>query len=137
MVIVQMFATITTRSIDSLEQELLSWQAEKARASFQQLPLIRQLDQTQVWLADGCKNMAAWISSRLDLPQRIARDLLYVARAHHQLVEEWLETGEIGLERAVALIRLHRTSASPELMEASRGIDLGGLWRLVASRERL
>ncbi|HKX74899.1 MAG TPA: hypothetical protein VJR05_05870, partial [Acidimicrobiia bacterium] len=136
MVIVQMFAT-THRSIDSLEQELLGWQNEKARASFQQLQLIRQLDQAQVALADGCKNMADWISSRLDLTPRVARDLLYVARAHHQVVEEWLETDEIGLERAVALIRLHRTGASPELMEASRGIDLGGLWRLVASRERL
>ena len=73
----------------------------------------------------------------MDVSHRIARDLLVVARAEDDRVDRLLAAGEVGLERAVALIRLGDTGASDELVAASFGLDLAGLLRLVASRERL
>ncbi|HKX76621.1 MAG TPA: hypothetical protein VJR05_14665, partial [Acidimicrobiia bacterium] len=137
MFIVQMFATTTTRSIDSLEQELLACQADKTRLVFRQVELLRHLDVAQVAAADGCRTMIDWVASRLDVSRPVAKDLLVVARAQNPEIDRWLETGEIGLERAVALIRLHNTDAREELMADAIGLDLGGLWRLVTSRERL
>ncbi|HKX75747.1 MAG TPA: hypothetical protein VJR05_10200, partial [Acidimicrobiia bacterium] len=120
MFIVQMFATTTTRSIDSLEQELLACQADKTRLVFRQVELLRHLDVAQVAAADGCRTMIDWVASRLDVSRRIAKDLLVVARAENAEVDRMLESGVVGLERAVALIRLVNTGASLELMEASR-----------------
>ncbi|HKX76394.1 MAG TPA: hypothetical protein VJR05_13495, partial [Acidimicrobiia bacterium] len=131
MFIVQMFATTTTRSIDSLEQELLACQADKTRLVFRQVELLRQLDVAQVAAADGCRTMIDWVSSRLDVSRPVAKDLLVVARAQNPQIDRMLQTGEIGMERAVALIRLHNTGAPDELMAAASGLDLSGLWRLV------
>lgn len=134
-----MFDTLTVpdRSIDSLEQELSACEADKARLISRQIELLRRLDVAQAAAADGCKTMTDWVAARLDASHRVARDLLTVARASDPDVDRWLESGEIGLERAVALIRLRNTGASEKSMADSFGLDLEGLWRMVATRERL
>jgi hypothetical protein len=114
-------------SIDTLEQDLLACESDKARSVFHQVGLLRQLDVAQVAAADGCRTMVDWISSRLDVSHRVARDLLFLARAEDHQVDEWLQSGEIGLERGVALVRLRRTQASEQLVSDSFGLDLGGL----------
>ncbi|HKX75152.1 MAG TPA: HNH endonuclease signature motif containing protein [Acidimicrobiia bacterium] len=137
MFVVQMFATTTARSIDSLEQELAGWEDTVSQVRFHQVELLRQLDVAQVAAADGCRTMIDWVASRLDVSRPIAKDLLVVARAQNSQIDQMLQSGVIGLERAVALIRLYNTGAGEELMADALGLDLGGLWRLVASRERL
>ena len=134
-----MFDTLTVedRSVDSLERDLLASERRVAGERARQVELLRRLDVAQVAAADGCKSMADWVASRLDVSHRIARDLMVVARAEDDRVDRLLEAGEVGLERAVALIRLGDTGASDELVAASFGLDLTGLLRLVASRERL
>ncbi len=131
-----MFET-STLSVDALEQELLQREAHKARLIGEQIGLLRQLDVAQVAAADGCRTMIDWVASRLDVSHGVAKDLLVVARADNAEIDRLLESGEVGLERAVALLRLRNTGASEELVAASFGLDLSGLWRLVSTRERL
>jgi hypothetical protein len=133
-----MFDIMTSApSVDSLEHELLTCEADRSRLAARQVDLLRRLDLAQVAITDGCKNMVDWVASRLDVSHRAAQDLLVVARARKQTVDRLLESGEIGLERAVALVKLADTGSSERTIADSFGLDLAGLWRLVGIRQRL
>jgi hypothetical protein len=63
--------------------------------------------------------------------------LLFLAKANDLLVEQLLSHGEIGLERAVLMVRLRLAGASEEQVAASLGYDLAGVERLAASYRRM
>jgi hypothetical protein len=81
--------------------------------------------------------MVEWVASRLDVSPATARDLMFLAKAEDQMVEELLADGRIGLERAVLMTRLRLTGATDVEVSASLGYDLAGLERLVAARRRI
>jgi hypothetical protein len=81
--------------------------------------------------------MVEWVASRLDVSYPVARDLMFLAKAEDQRVEELLADGRIGLERAVLMTRLRLTGASDAEVMASLGFDLAGLERLVAARRQI
>ena len=125
------------RTVDSIESDLLDWQAEHSRLYARQLEAIRRLDVAQVDLVDGCRSMVEWVSSRLDVAPSTARDLVLVAKASDADVESLLTRGEIGWERAVALVRLRLAGASDDLVSQSFGHDLAGIARLTANLKQI
>ncbi|MEX0666757.1 MAG: HNH endonuclease signature motif containing protein, partial [Acidimicrobiia bacterium] len=124
-------------TVDSIERGLLDSQAGHSHLWALQLKAIRDLDLAQVDLVDGCRSMVEWIASRLDVSQSTARDLVLVAKATDTHVERLLADGEIGLERAVAMVRLRLAGASNGLVSQSLGYDLAGVARLTASLKRI
>lgn len=127
----------SVRTIDGLEQNLLVSEREKSRLCARQVEALRQLDVAQVDLVDGCRSMVEWVASRLDVTHRQARDLVFLSKAADRHVEEQLASGEIGLDRAVAMVRLHQAGASSDVIAQSHGYDLGGIARLTAGFKRL
>jgi hypothetical protein len=77
--------------------------------------------------------MTDWVASRLDVTHPSASDLMFLPKAGDSQVERLLASGEIGLERAVAMVRLRLAGASNEQVSNSRGYDLAGVQRLAAS----
>ncbi|HUP15452.1 MAG TPA: HNH endonuclease signature motif containing protein [Acidimicrobiia bacterium] len=124
-------------SVDSLEQELLASEMVVARERARQIAIVRNLDFRQVAIADGCRSMVEWVASRLDVSHSIASELLFLAKANDVLVEQLLSHGEIGLQRAVLMVRLRQAGASDEQVIDSRGYDLAGVERLAASHRRM
>lgn len=124
-------------TVDSIERALLECQVGHSHFWARQLEAIRHLDLAQVDLVDGCRSMVEWIASRLDVSQSTARDLVLVAKATDAHVEQLLADGEIGLERAVAMVRLRLAGASEDLVSRSLGYDLAGVARLTASLKRI
>ena len=124
----QMFDT-DTRSIDTLEQDLVRSESIVARVRAGQLELLRRLDLGQVATTDASRTMVDWVASRLDVSHSVARDLMFLAKADDRRVEELLADGRIGWERAVLMCRLRLAGASDGELSASLGYDLGG-WRM-------
>ena len=124
-------------TIDSIEVHLLEWQGEHSSLFARQLGAIRQLDLAQVDLVDGCRSMVEWVSSRLDVSSSTARDLVLVSKAADVEVETLLANGEIGWERAVAMVRLRLAGASDDIVSQSFGLDLAGIARLTGGLKRI
>ena len=126
-------------SVDALEQQLLADEAEISRLRFRQAETLGLLESAQVALMDGARSLAEWVSSRLDEDPQTARDLLRLSRG----MEEGTPTGRdlseglISFPRAAAELRLREAGATAETLASSRGLDLAGLWRLVARHRRL
>ena len=55
----------------------------------------------------GCGSLGEWVRGRLDVSPETARDLVATAKHLEELpdVEEAIETGQIGFDRAVAVGR--------------------------------
>ena len=132
-----MFDSASGLTVDGLEQELLASEIVVARERARQIAILRALDLRQVAIADGCRSMVEWVASRLDVSHSIAGDLLFLAKANDGPVEQLLSAGEIGLQRAVLMVRLRQAGASDQQVIDSRGFDLAGVERLAASHRRL
>lgn len=124
-------------SVDSFEQVALGSERGIAKHRALQIQAIRQLDQSQVDLVDGCRSMTEWVASRLDVSHSTARDLVFLAKANDAEAERLLAAGEIGLDRAVAIGRLRLSGASGDVISQSCGYDLAGVARLTAALRRI
>lgn len=124
-------------SVDTLEQVVLVAEQEKARLCARQVEAIRHLDQAQVDLVDGARSMVEWVASRLDVSHQLARDLVFLAKSADRQVQELLASGEIGLDRAVAMVRLRLAGAPSNVISRSFGFDLAGIAKLTAGLKRL
>jgi len=124
--------------VDSLEQRLLTDEAEISRRRFHQAQTLRLLEAAQVPSMDGSRSMTEWVASRLDVGPDTARHLLRLSRGMERTeTASELASGMISFERAAAEARLSELGASPETVTNSRGLDLSGLWRLIARHRRI
>jgi len=128
-----------TESMDSLEQHLIAAESEIARQRGIQAGLLRRLEAGQVALIDGCRSMAEWVSSRLDVSRETASALVRVARAGEgsSYAASDLSDGLVSFERAAAEARLLEAGASEEILARSRGFDLAGLLRMASRLRRM
>ena len=125
-------------SIDTLEQRLLADEAEISRRRFRQCQTLRLMEAAQVATMDGSRSMTEWVSSRLDVGPQTARDLLRLSRGMERSeTARDLASGLISFERTAAEARLSELGASPEVVTNSRGLDLSGVWRLVARHRKI
>jgi len=126
------------QSVDALEQRLVAAESAIGRQRALQAELLVQLEAAQVVQTDGSRSMIEWVSSRLDMGPSTARHLLRLSRGMEgSHIASELASGMISFERAAAEARLSELGASPDTVSASRGLDLSGLWRLVARHRRM
>ena len=128
-----------TRSIDSLETELIQCEALVASLRARQGALLRGLDVAQVCAVDGARTLVDWTASRLDIEHDAARRLVGTARAlpEHDELASALEAGEMTMDRVAATIKLIASGASSAAVDASLGLDLAGVRRLTANHKRM
>jgi hypothetical protein len=115
---------------------LAAERAVVSAAHARMVDLLRRVDRMQLAVSDGCRSLAEWVAARLDVSAAVAADLVAVARAGDPEVDRWLAAGEVGLERAAALVRLGQAGGGAELVARSFGFDLAGVARLSASLRR-
>ena len=98
---------IETATIDEIEQQLLDDESVIARARARQMTLLREVDRRQVPMGAGCGSLGEWVRGRLDVSPETARDLVATAKHLEELpdVEDAVESGRIGFDRAVAVGR--------------------------------
>jgi hypothetical protein len=122
----------TTVSTDQLEQELLANQTERSRLCARDLEILEELDYRQVATGDGCRNLAEWVTGRLDLSTDTAKSLVRTMRRtqdRHDL-REALESG-VSFDRVEALSRI------PDKMGLLEHLDVAGVEREAATRARI
>jgi len=124
---------------DALEQQLIGLESVVAQARARQLTLLREADQRQTPLADGCRSLQEWTAGRLDIAPETAKTLVSAARtlADQPNLAERLETGEGSFDRIVATATLAATGATSERVELSAGFDIPGVRRLTAAHRRM
>ena len=124
-------------TVDTLEQQALALVSEAGVRFGRLLPVLRELDASQVATGDGCRTLAEWVASRLDVTHDTARDLVHLARAADADVEADLVAGRVSWERAVATIRLKTAGAPEQVVSRSVGFDLAGVERLTSLYRRV
>lgn len=90
------------------------------------LRTIVELDKRQVWSADGCRDMAEWISGRYDAPRWKARKWVAAAHALESLprISEGLESGRLCLDKAVELARFATPHDEGKLLKWAQRVTL-------------
>ena len=130
---------IETATNDEIEQQLLTDEAQIARLRASQMILLREVDRRQLPMGAGCGSLSEWVRGRLDVSPETARDLVATAKHLQELpdVEEAIETGEIGFDRAVAVGRFARRDDTFDLLNAMAGFDIAGIRNRAARRRRM
>ncbi len=130
---------IETATNESIEQELLHREAVIARVRATQLVLLREVDRRQLPMGAGCGSLGEWVRGRLDVSPETARDLVATAKHLEELpdVEEAIETGEIGFDRAVAVGRFARRDDTFDILNEMAGFDIAGIRNRAARRRRM
>ncbi len=95
-----------TISTDTLEQRLVELEGIVSKARAAQVGLLRELDLRQIPLADGCRNLAEWIVSRLDVSPETAVGLTRLVSSPSEPLDTSLADGVVTVDRAVELTRL-------------------------------
>ena len=87
----------------------------------------------------GCGSLGEWVRGRLDVSPETARDLVATAKHLEELpdVEEALETGEIGFDRAVAVGRFADRDDTFDILNEMAGFDIAGIRNRAARRRRM
>ena len=124
---------------DALEQQLIEIESLKSRLTARQLVLLREADQRQAPLADGCRSLQEWTAGRLDIAPETAKCLVAAARVLENLsdLEESLGSGLASFDRILATAQLVTAGASTERIEQSAGFDIPGVRRLTALQRRM
>jgi hypothetical protein len=91
-------------STDSIEIELEALERFIARSRARQMVLLREIDRRQIPMVDGCRNLAEWTGSRLDLSPETAASLVAVTLAESEPIDTAVEAGDITFDRASELI---------------------------------
>ena len=127
---------IETATNESIEQELLHGEAAIARIRATQLVLLREVDRRQMPIAAGCASLGEWVRGRLDVSPETARDLVATTRHLEELpdVQEAVEVGEIGFDRAVAVGRFARRDDTFDVLNEMAGYDIAGIRNRAARR---
>ena len=133
-----MLNTTRAEMVEELEDELVALEAEISRCRATQLRLLRRLDAAQVPLRDGCRNLAEWTASRLDVAPETARGLVSAGRKTGRWAGPtyWLERGEMTLDRAVAHAELLSAGRDLETLPGPFELDISAMRRLVSQLRR-
>ena len=101
---------------DQLEQQLIGLETYVAQARARQISLLREADQRQAPLADGCRSLHEWTAGRLDIAPETAKQLVTAARvlADQPQLEETLEAGVASFDRILATGQLAAAGAASD-----------------------
>jgi len=130
---------IETATNESIVQELLADESVIARARARQMTLLREVDRRQMPTASGCGSLGEWVRGRLDVSPETARDLVATAKHLEELpdVQQAIETGQIGFDRAVAVGRFAGKDDTADILNEMAGFDITGIRNRAARRRRM
>lgn len=129
---------ITGLTPDQIEQRLMADEAIVASARARQARWLAEADRMQLPTGDGCRTLAEWTASRLDVSPETAKNLVRLARTDHRQVAQRLETGEWSFDRTVESDRWVGAGAPEDHVVAeSTRFDIAGLRSQTALRHRL
>jgi hypothetical protein len=115
---------------DRIETRLVEIESTIGRLRAIQVELLGEIDRRQAPLADGCRTLAEWVCSRLDVAPETGRLLSRMVHSDAGAVTDELAGGDVSFDRACELIRL--SNPTPSEIEGSRRFDIAGLRRLIA-----
>ena len=100
---------------------------------------LREVDRRQAPTGAGCRSLGEWVAGRLDVAPETARDLVATTHRLQDLpdVEDAVEAGEIGFDRAVAIGRFAGRDDNVDVLNDMAGFDIAGIRRLAAKRRRM
>ena len=122
-----------------MDAEFRAHEAQIAELRNRQAVIVNEFEKAGVAAGAGCRSTVEYLSSRFDVSRTVASDLTFAAGplARHRWIQGSLEAGEIGFDRAVAMLRLVDAGADRRTVEASCRLDLAGVGRLAASQRRV
>jgi hypothetical protein len=101
--------------------------------------VLGEVDRRQLAAVGGCGSLGEWVRGRLDVAPETARDLVVTSRHLLALpdVEEAVETGQIGFDRAVAVGTLAGRGGTGDILADMAGCDSAGIRHGAAKRRRM
>jgi len=122
-----------------MNAEFRAHEAQIAELRNRQAVIVNEFEKANVAAGAGCRSTVEYVSGRFDVSRAVASDLTFVAGrlAQHRWIQGSLEAGEVGFDRAVAMLRLVDAGADRRTVEASCRLDLAGVGRLAASQRRV
>jgi hypothetical protein len=110
---------ITRRTLEQLEEELISFSGRMNGWEYELLVLIREFDIRQGWKAWYFNSCAEWLNFRCGISVATAREKVRVANALFNLprCSEAFAAGRLSYSKARALTRVANCKTEPELLE--------------------
>ncbi len=120
---------------DRIETRLVDIETTIGQLRAVQVDLLAEIDRRQTPLADGCRTLAEWVCSRLDVAPETGRLLSRMVHCGAAVVTGELADGTLSFDRACELIRLSDPTAVE--IDGSRRFDIAGLRRFIARDQGL
>jgi len=116
----------------SAEEELATLSSHLDAATYRQLVLIRQLDESGHWANAGATTCAAWLSWRIGMNENAARERLRIAHALRDLpkVADAMRTGTLSYSKVRAIVRVATPKMEDRLLEYARYTTASQLERI-------
>ncbi|HEY3352204.1 MAG TPA: DUF222 domain-containing protein [Polyangia bacterium] len=128
-----------TNDTATLEQEIATLAAQLTSATARLLDCIRAYDASEAWATQGFRSCAAWLSWRIGLDLRAAREHVRVARALAALprLQAALAEGTLSYSKVRALSRIARPETEEDLLTMGRDGTAAQIERLVRGYRRV
>jgi len=126
-------------TVDQLEQQLIKLETLKAQICARQIGLLREADQRQTPLADGCRSLIEWTAGRLDISPETAKALVTAVRVltDQPNLEETLNQGVVSFDRILATGQLAAAGATDDRIQQAGGLDIPAIRRVTARYRRM
>jgi hypothetical protein len=117
---------------EAAEEELATLSSHLDAATYRQLVLIRQLDESGHWVKAGATTCAAWLSWRIGMNENAARERLRIAHALRDLpkVADAMRTGTLSYSKVRAIVRVATPKMEERLLEYARYTTASQLERI-------
>ncbi|MCB9603883.1 MAG: DUF222 domain-containing protein [Sandaracinus sp.] len=117
---------------EAAEEELATLSSHLDAATYRQLVLIRQLDESGHWANAGATTCAAWLSWRIGMNDNAARERLRIAHALRDLpkVADAMRTGTLSYSKVRAIVRVATPQMEERLLEYARYTTAAQLERI-------
>ena len=112
-------STLKTRSLDTLEEDLISLAEQISQQEYQFLLLVREFDLRQGWRAYHFNNCAEWLNMKCGIAPGTAREKVRVARTLFDLplCSEAFEKGALSYSKVRAMTRAATPHNEAELVD--------------------
>ena len=112
-------SALKTRSLDTLEEDLISLAQQINKGEYQFLLLVREFDLRQGWRAYHFNNCAEWLNMKCGISPGTAREKVRVARSliDLPLCSEAFETGALSYSKVRAMTRAATPHNEAELVD--------------------
>lgn len=129
----------STWSLDEMDAEFREHEAQIAELRNRQAVIVNEFEKANVAAGAGFRSTVEYLSGRFDVSRAVAADLAFSAGrfGRHRWVRRSMLAGEIGFDRALAMLRLIDAGAARSTVEASTSLDLAGIDRLAAAQRRV